>query len=183
MPVSILVIPGSLRRGSFNRALARAAVEVIPAGTTAAIAEIHDVPLYDGDVEAQGFPEPVRVLRERIRAADAVLIVTPEYNYSVPGVLKNAIDWVSRGADQPLKNKPVAICGASNGGWGTVRAQLALRPTLTTLSARTLAKPELMVSNAQEKFDGELKLTDERTRDGLRKLLEALVATVPVAAG
>jgi len=174
--IRILVIPGALRRASFNRALARAALERMPAGAEASLFELHGVPLYDGDVEAAGFPPGVAALRAAIAGANGVLIVTPEYNYSVPGVLKNAIDWASRGPDQPLRRKTVAIAGASNGGFGSARAQLALRQVLAALDARVLNRPELMVSTAQEKFDADLKLVDEKTRTTLGKLVDALVA-------
>jgi chromate reductase len=180
--VKILAVPGSLRRASFNRALARAAVELAPPGVTIEIAELHAIPLYDGDVEAAGLPAAVSELRARIAAADALLIVTPEYNNSIPGVLKNAIDWVSRGKDQPLKGKPVALAGASNGGFGSVRSQMALRPVLGTLDARTLNRPEVYVSHAQTKIDAEGRLTDEPTREALRKLLVALAEAAEAAA-
>jgi chromate reductase, NAD(P)H dehydrogenase (quinone) len=178
-PLKILAIPGSLRRGSFNRALARAAAELVPAGATVEIADLRDIPIYDEDVNAAGAPPAVAALKARIAEADAVFIATPEYNHGVPGVLKNAIDWTSRGGNQPWKGKPVAIAGASNGGFGTVRAQLALRPTLGCLDAHVLANPQVHVSFAQEKIDAEGRLADEKTREVLRKLLAALVAQVP----
>lgn len=177
-PVKILAIPGSLRRASFNRALARAAVELAPEGATVEIAELHEIPVYDDDANAAGPPAAVLELRRRIAESDAVFIATPEYNHGVPGVLKNAIDWSSRGPQQPWKGKPVALAGCSNGGFGTVRAQLALRPTLDTLDARTVANPEVHVSFAQEKFDASGKLTDEPTREKLRKLLAVLASRV-----
>ena len=133
--LKILAIPGSLRRASFNRALARAAAELAPAGATVEIADLRDLPVYDEDVNAAGPPAAVVELKRRIAEADAVFIATPEYNYGVPGVLKNAIDWTSRGPNQPWKGKPVAIAGASNGGFGTARSQLALRPILACLDA------------------------------------------------
>jgi chromate reductase len=179
-PVKILAIPGSLRRASFNRALARAAAELAPAGVTVEVTELNGIPVYDDDVNAAGPPPEVLALKARIAGADAVFIATPEYNHGVPGVLKNAIDWTSRGGNQPWKGKPVAIAGASNGGFGTVRAQLALRPTLGCLDARVLANPQVHVAFAQDKIDAEGRLTDEKTRENLRKLLAALVALVPV---
>jgi chromate reductase len=178
-PVKILAIPGSLRRASFNRALARAAVELAPEGAAVEIAELHEIPIYDDDVNAAGPPAPVADLKRRIAEVDAVFIATPEYNHGVPGVLKNAIDWTSRGANQPWKGKPVAIAGASNGGFGTVRAQIALRPTLVCLDARVVANPQVHVSRAQDKIDAEGRLVDEPTRESLRKLLAVLVALVP----
>lgn len=177
--LKILAIPGSLRRASLNRALARAAAELAPAGTSVEVADLRDLPLYDDDVHAAGLPAAVQALRARIADADAVFIATPEYNHGVPGVLKNAIDWTSRGSDQPWKGKPVAITGASPGGFGTVRAQLALRPTLACLDARVLANPQVHVTNAQEKIDADGRVTDEKTREHLRRLLAALVASVP----
>jgi chromate reductase, NAD(P)H dehydrogenase (quinone) len=179
IPLKILAIPGSLRRASLNRALARATSELAPAGVTVEIADLRDIPLYDGDVDAAGGPAAVVALKQRIAEADAVFVATPEYNYSVPGVLKNAIDWTSRGPNQPWKGKPVAIAGASNGGFGTVRAQLALRPTLGCLDARVVANPQVHVSFAQDKIDAEGRLTDEKTRENLRRLLDVLVAQVP----
>jgi chromate reductase len=177
-PVKILAIPGSLRRASYNRALARAAAELVPAGVTVELADLRDIPIYDDDVNAAGPPAPVADLKRRIAEADAVFIATPEYNHGVPGVLKNAIDWTSRGANQPWKGKPVAIAGASNGGFGTVRAQLALRPTLTCLDARVVANPQVHVSNAQDKIDAEGRLVDGKTRETLARLLAVLVAQV-----
>jgi len=177
--LKILAIPGSLRRGSFNRLLARAAAELAPAGVTVEIADLRDLPVYDEDVNAAGPPPAVLDLKRRIAEADAVFIATPEYNHGVPGVLKNAIDWTSRRPNQPWKGKPVALAGASDGGWGTVRAQLALRPTLACLDARVVENPEVHVSHAQDKIDAEGRLTDEKTRELLRRLLEVLVSRVP----
>ena len=178
-PLTILAIPGSLRRGSFNRSLARAAAELAPPGVIVEIADLKDLPVYDEDVNAAGPPPAVLDLKRRIAEADAVFIATPEYNHGVPGVLKNAIDWTSRRPNQPWKGKPVALAGASDGGWGTVRAQLALRPTLACLDARVVENPEVHVSHAQDKIDAEGRLTDEKTRELLRRLLEVLVSRVP----
>lgn len=177
-PVKILAIPGSLRRASFNRALARAAAELAPEGAAVEITELNAIPPYDDDANAAGPPPAVLELKRRIAEADAVFIATPEYNHGVPGVLKNAVDWTSRGPNQPWKGKPVAIAGASNGGFGTVRAQLALRPTLDCLDARLVANPEVHVSFAQDKIDASGRLTDEPTREKLRRLLAVLVARV-----
>lgn len=178
-PVKILAIPGSLRRGSYNRALARAASELAPAGAVVEIAEIGGLPLYDEDVNAAGPPAAVLEFKRRIAEADAIFIATPEYNHGVPGVLKNFIDWTSRRPSQPWKGKPVAIAGASEGGFGTVRAQLALRPVLGCLDARVVENPEVHVSRAQDKVDAEGRLVDEPTRESLRKLLAELVTRVP----
>ena len=178
-PLKILAIPGSLRRASFNRALARAVVDLVPAGVIVELTDLRDIPIFDDDVSVVGAPPAVVALKASIAAADAVFIATPEYNYGVPGVLKNAIDWTSRGGNQPWKGKPVAIAGASNGGFGTVRAQIALRPVLECLDARLVASPQVHVSFAQDKIDAEGRLTDEETRTRLRKLLEILVSRIP----
>lgn len=178
-PLHVVAFAGSLRRGSYNRALVRAAAELAPAGATVEIAEIGGLPLYDEDANAAGPPPAVAELKRRIAEADALFIATPEYNHGVPGVLKNFIDWTSRRPNQPWKGKPVAIAGASDGGFGTVRAQLALRPILGCLDARVVENPEVHVSRAQDKVDAEGRLTDEPTREKLRKLLEVLVSRVP----
>jgi chromate reductase len=138
------------------------------------IADIRDLPLYDEDLRAQGLPEPVQKLRERIAAADAILIVTPEYNYSIPGVLKNAIDWASRPPSQPFADKPLAIMGASGGPSGTMRAQYHLRQVAVFLDMHPLNKPEVFVRSAQERIDAEGKLTDEATRKVIAEQLVAL---------
>ncbi|RIK40149.1 MAG: hypothetical protein DCC58_14325 [Chloroflexi bacterium] len=176
-PFHILAFSGSLRQHSFNSGLLRAAQQVTPDHVVIEIHHLGDIPLYDADVEAAGVPEPVRAFAEKIRAADAVLIATPEYNYSFPGVLKNAIDWVSRPAVQtPLRRKPVAIMGAAGGQWGTVRAQLHLRQVLASaIEAYTLVKPEVMVPRAGSVFDDHGNLEDDDVRDRVRALVEALV--------
>ena len=175
-PVHVLGFAGSLRAHSLNRALLRAAIELTPEGLGIEAFDLGPLPLYDGDVEAAGLPEPVQTFRRRIAAADALLLVTPEYNYSVPGVLKNAIDWASRPPDQPFRGKPVAIAGASMGGFGTARAQYHLRQTCVYLDMLPLNKPEVFVSAAHQKVDAEGRLSDEPSRAALRALLEALVA-------
>jgi chromate reductase len=134
------------------------------------------IPPYNADVEAAGDPAPVRELKERIRTADALLIATPEYNCSVPGVLKNAIDWASRPpTDSPLNHEPIALMGASPGGFWTVRSQLALRQVFLFTKSYVLPEPEVHVSTAAEKFDAESNLTDDRTRENIRTLVAALV--------
>jgi chromate reductase len=174
-PVRVLGISGSLRKASFNSAALRAASELMPPDMTLEIFnEIGNFPLYNEDVKAQGFPKAVEDLGRRIAAADALLIVTPEYNYSVPGVLKNAIDWVSRLPEQPFNKKPVAMMGASMGMLGTIRAQLHLRHICVYLNMFPLNKPEVYIAKAQEKFDSQGTLTDEPTREQIRKLLAAL---------
>jgi chromate reductase, NAD(P)H dehydrogenase (quinone) len=172
--VNILGISGSLRKGSYNTATLHAAQELAPPELSIQIADISQIPLYNGDVQAQGIPAPVEHLIEQIRAADGLLIATPEYNYSVSGVLKNTIDWVSRAKNQPFAGKPIALCGASMGVLGTARAQYHLRQIGVFLDMRILNKPEVMIGTAHERFDANGKLTHEATRKFLGDLLIAL---------
>jgi len=171
---NVLAICGSLRAGSYNRAALRSAIELKPPGMTIETADIASFPLYNEDVRAQGFPPPVEKLRRQIAAADALLLVTPEYNYSIPGVLKNAIDWASRPPDQPFAGKPVAIMGAGAGMAGTARAQYDLRRCCVFLDMHPLNKPEVLIGQAQTKFDAEGRFTDEVGRGLIRDLLVAL---------
>ena len=175
-PIRILAISGSLRKASYNTAALRAAQELAPDGMTIDIADISAVPLYNDDSKALGLPASVETLCAAIRAADAVLIATPEYNYSIPGVLKNAIDWVSRAAPQPFADKPVAILGASPGALGTARAQYDLRKIFVFLDGRVLNKPEIFIAGASSKFDADGRLTDEPTRNIMAQQLVALKA-------
>jgi chromate reductase len=172
--INILAICGSLRAGSYNRAALRTAIELRPPGMTIETADIAAFPLYHEDVRAQGFPPPVETLRRQIAAADALLFVTPEYNYSIPGVLKNAIDWASRPPDQPFAGKPVAIMGAAAGMAGSARAQYDLRRCCVFLDMHPLNKPEVLIGQAQTKFDAEGRFTDEVGRGLIRDLLVAL---------
>jgi NAD(P)H-dependent FMN reductase len=177
----ILGIAGSLRRASFNAALLRAAVELAPAGTTIEIASIRGIPLYDGDVEAAGMPAAVLELKEKIVAADALLLVTPEYNNSIPGVFKNVIDWLSRPpADAPriFGNRHVALIGASPGRFGTVQSQRSWLPVLRTLRTRTWFGPPLYVSAAAGVFDAEGRLVDADVRARLAQLLKDFVQLI-----
>jgi chromate reductase, NAD(P)H dehydrogenase (quinone) len=174
--MKIVGMSGSLRKGSFNSAALRAAQTLAPDGATIEIAEIGDLPLYNDDVRAAGYPPAAERLRAQLGAADAILFVTPEYNYSISGVLKNAIDWASRPPNQPFDGMPIAIMGASGGILGTARAQYHLRQMMVFLNAYPLNKPEVMIGQAQNKFDKDGNLTDEGTKDFIRKLLEALVA-------
>ena len=169
--LKILGISGSLRASSLNTAALRAAAGLAPAGMSIELCDIGDLPLYNEDLRAQGFPAPVQRLRERIKAADGLLIATPEYNYSVPGVLKNAIDWASRPPEQPFDGKPVAIMGASPGALGTARAQYHLRQCFIFLNGHVLNKPEVMIAGAGAKFDAAGNLTDAATRDFLAAML------------
>lgn len=175
-PLRFLGIPGSLRRHSYNRGLLLAAQELAPPGVTIELYELHDLPLYNQDLEEAGPPASVLHLKQAIAAADALLIATPEYNWSVPAPLKNAIDWASRPpATSPLRRKPVGIIGATTGQFGTVRGQLALRQVLLSTESYVLPKPEVLVRDAAQLFrDG--RLVDEPTRQLLRQFLDALVA-------
>jgi chromate reductase len=171
----ILGIAGSLRKESFNRALLRAAEELTPQGARIETFELDGIPPFNQDEEANPHPKVVE-LKQRIRAADAILFVTPEYNYSIPGVLKNAIDCASRPyGDSAWSEKPVAIMGASIGTIGTARAQYHLRQTFVFLNMYPVNQPEVMVSNAHERFDQEGKLTDDTTKQLVQQLLSKLV--------
>jgi chromate reductase len=174
--MNILGISGSLRRDSFNTHLLRAAQSLAPAGVTIDLLDISRLPLYNEDVRAAGYPPEVAAMRSAIAAADALLISTPEYNYSVPGVLKNAIDWGSRPPDMPFAGKPLGIMGASGGLGGTMRAQYHLRQIAVFVDLYPLNKPEVMVREAAKKFDAAGTLTDTDTRLRVAKLIEALAA-------
>ena len=162
--LDIVGLCGSLRRASLNHAALRLAGELMPAGMTLDIADWREAPVFDADVLAAGLPPPVAALRERIRRADGVVIASPEYNFSVPGGLKNAIDWISRGDDQPFAFKPVAILSASPGPVGGARMQYDLRKVMLFLNASVLVKPEVFIGNAASKFDAEGRCTDAPTR-------------------
>jgi len=171
----VLGVAGSLRLGSLNRALLRAAVKLAPSGMTIETFDLNEVPLYNGDVEAAGDPPGVTAFKDAIRAADAVLFVTPEYNHGVPGVMKNAVDWASRPArDAALNGKPVGIIGASPGQTGTARGQSQLRQAFEFTNSYCMPQPEILVFRALEKFDASGELTDEKTAAFLAKYLEAL---------
>lgn len=174
MTINVVSISGSLRKGSFNSALQRALPALAPAEMTIAPAPSYDTfPLYNADVQnAAGFPDAVITFADALRRADGVIIVTPEYNYSVPGALKNAIDWVSRLDNQPFKEKPVAIQSATGGPLGGARMQYHLRSIMVFLNAFTFNTPEIFVGSAQSKFDEKLDLTDETTRKFVAAQLE-----------
>ena len=174
-PVRILGIAGSLRRESYNRSALRAATQLVPEGATIEIFELDGIPGFNQD-EEQNPPAKVVELKRRIRDANAILIVTPEYNYSVPGVLKNAIDWASRPyGDSAWNGKPAAIMGASVGTIGTARAQYHLRQMMVFLNMFPINQPEVMIGNASERFDAEGNLTHDATRRFIRELLQNLV--------
>lgn len=173
--IRILGIAGSLRRDSYNKAALRAATQLVPEGSEIDIFEIDGIPGFNQDDE-QDPPEKVVEFKKRIREADAILFVTPEYNYSVPGVLKNAIDWASRPyGDNAWSGKPAAIMGASIGAIATARAQYHLRQMFVFLNVYAVNQPEVMIGNAHEKFDAEGNLADEATKGFIRQLLQKLV--------
>jgi len=177
-PTTILGIAGSLRTASLNRAALRAAQQLVPEGVSLEIFDLDGIPPFNQDDEKNP-PERVVQFKQRIRAADAILMVTPEYNYSIPGVLKNAIDWASRPyGDSAWEGKPVALMGASVGAQGTSRAQYHLRQVFVFLNMYPLNRPEVMITNATRHFDEEGNLTDEDTKAHIQKLLAALVAWV-----
>ena len=173
--LDILVICGSLRKGSFNAALARALPALAPPALKLRDAPSLDpIPNYNADVQDAGNPPPVVALVDAIRAADGLIIVSPEYNWTIPGVLKNAIDWVSKVKDQPFFGKPVALQSAAGGLLGGARMQYHLRQALTSIEAQILIRPEVFVNFAAKKFDAKtLELTDQPTKDMVKLQLEA----------
>jgi chromate reductase len=172
--MKVVAMVGSLRKGSYNKLALRAARELKPVGMEIESADIGVLPLYDDDVREEGYPPAVQAFREQVRGADAILFVTPEYNYSVPGVLKNAIDWASRPPSPPLDSKPAAIMGASPGRLGTARAQYHLRQMGVFLNLQFVNRPEVMIAGAAKAFDTDGRLTDE----GARKLITDLLANL-----
>src|SRR5438270_12020194 len=172
--ISVLGICGSLRKGSFNMAALRTAIALKPANMNVTVADISQIPLYNEDVRQQGFPASVETLRRQIKEADALLFACPEYNYSMSGVLKNAIDWASRPPDQPFAGKPCAIMGAAAGMAGGARAQGDLRRSCVFLDMHPLNKPEVLIGQAQTKFDENGKLLDEVARNLIRDLMANL---------
>ena len=172
--MKILGISGSLRKESFNTRLLRTAMSLAPDGVSIEEFDIAAIPLYNEDVRAAGFPPAVQQFRDAIRSADALLFATPEYNYSVSGVLKNAIDWASRPPDQPFTEKPAAVMGATTGLGGTVRAQQHLRQILVGVNVHFVNRPEVAIRSAADKFDA-TGLTDEKGRDVVQQLVASLV--------
>lgn len=174
--ISIFGFAGSLRKGSYNKSLLRTAAELLPPNIELEIFDLEGIPPFNQDLEQQP-PEKVKEFKAKIKAADALLIATPEYNYSLPGVLKNAVDWGSRPyGDNAFEDKPLAIMGASPGTIGTARAQYHLRQTCVFLNMHPLNKPEVMVTFAQDKVDKEGRFTDQKTRDFVKDLLISLAA-------
>jgi NAD(P)H-dependent FMN reductase len=186
MAVRIVGISGSLRQGSFNTSLLRAAAEAAPPGVTIDVRTIHGIPLYDADIEnGPGVPEAVAKLKDDIASSDGLLLVTPEYNNSIPGVFKNAIDWLSRpDADiaRVFKGRPVAIMGASPGRFGTTLSQAAWLPVIRTLGMRPWFDERLLVFEARKMFDESGRLTDAHTRERMMKFVEGYCAFVAASA-
>ena len=179
--VNILGIVGSLRKDSYNRSALKAAQELVPDGAILELIELKGIPVFDQDEETAP-PAAVLEFKRRILAADAILFATPEYNYSLPGGLKNAIDWASRPyGESAWPGKPAAVMGASVGSLGTARAQYHLRQILVTLNMPVVNQPEVMIGDAARRFDKDGRLSDEPTRQFIRKLLNALVQLVKVS--
>lgn len=172
--VRILGLCGSLRAGSYNAMALKTALELAPEGVDLQTAPIGDLPLYNDDLRVEGYPPAVQAFRDRLAWAQAFLFVSPEYNYSVPGVLKNAIDWGSRPPQQPFDGKIAAVMGASTGLLGTARMQYHLRQIGVFVNLQFLNRPEVMIGQAATKFDAEGRLTDEATRGFVGKLVAAL---------
>ena len=172
--VKLLGLVGSLRKGSYNKALMRTAMQLLPEGVTMDVFDLAKIPPFNQDLERTP-PEVVKQFKAKIRAADALFIASPEYNYSIPGVLKNAIDWASRpSSENAFDGKPVAVMSASIGRLGGARMQYHLRQVFVFLNMYPINRPEFMLSNAENSFDDEGNLTDEGTRQRLKELLEAL---------
>ena len=181
--ISILGFAGSLRKDSYNKAILRAAVELIPTNAVIEIFDLEGIPPFNADLESQPH-ERVSEFKRKIRASNALLIATPEYNYSIPGVLKNAIDSASRPyGDNALEGKPVAVMGAALGTIGTARAQYHLRQCFVFLNMYPVNRPEVMVTFAQEKIDPSGRVTDQKTREKIKELLESLIAWTHIVTG
>lgn len=170
-------ISGSLRKDSFNSMLLQNVGELLPAGVTLRVLPIADIPLYNADFDtpdAPMRPDSVQQFRDQLAEANAIVIVSPEYNYSIPGGLKNAIDWASRGEDSPLIKKPIALMGVTQGLWGTTRMQQEFHPLFQYLDMKPVYKPEIFVAQAKDKFDETGRLKDEKTKELIRQKLQAL---------
>lgn len=175
--IQLVGFSGSLRKGSYNTLLLQAASHLLPADVSMDIISIEDIPLYNADLDLPASterPKPVEHFRKMLADADGILISSPEYNYSIPGGLKNAIDWASRGEDSPLLRKPVAVIGATTGLWGTTRMQMAFHNVFLFLDMKPVYKPEVLVAQAEKKFDKEGNLIDEISKKLVRQKLEAL---------
>jgi chromate reductase len=173
-PLKVLGLSGSLRKASFNTMLLRAGQELAPAGMSIEIYDLAPMPMYNDDVRIVGYPPEAQKFRDAIKAADAIFFASPEYNYSISGVLKNAIDWASRPPNLPFDGKTAAIVGASGGALGTARSQRDLRWILSGLNVYVVNLPHVYVGSAAQKFDAAGKLTDQASRDFIKQLLENL---------
>ena len=178
VPLQLVGLCGSLRAGSLNRAALHAVAGLMPPAQTLQLLDYRDVPVFDADDQARGWPPAVLAVAEALRTADGVVMASPEYNFSLPGGFKNLLDWLSRLPDQPLKHKPVAILGAGTGPLGTARMQYELRRVLHCLEAQVLLKPEIFIGMANTKFDAAGQLTDEPTRALLKLQLSAFEALI-----
>ena len=178
--LKILGFAGSLRKDSLNKKLLRAAQSDCPFEAEIEIFDLIEIPLYNGDVEKAGVPQSVQTFKSKISSADAVLIGVPEYNHSIPGVLKNALDWASRPPDLVFKQKPVAMLGTSDGMTGATRSQQHMIQVLATMNAYTLYKPELIVPFGDKKFDEQGNLIDEKTKEKISVLLKELINWIGV---
>lgn len=175
--IQLVGLSGSLRKGSYNSLLLKAAAQLLPTDVSMEIISIADIPLYNADLDlpaAKQRPEVVEHFRKMLADADGILISSPEYNYSIPGGLKNAIDWASRGEDSPLLRKPIAVIGATTGLWGTTRMQMAFHNVFLFLDMKPVYKPEVLVAQAEKKIDKVGNLIDETTKKLIRQKLEAL---------
>ena len=175
--IQLIGLSGSLRKGSYNTMLLKAALQLLPTDVSMEIISIEDIPLYNADLDlpaAKQRPEAVEHFRKMLTDADGIFISSPEYNYSIPGGLKNAIDWASRGEDSPLLRKPVAVIGATSSLWGTARMQLAFHNVFLFLDMKPVYKPEVLVAQAEKKFDKDGNLIDEMAKKLIRQKLEAL---------
>jgi len=173
--INIIGFTGSLRLHSYNKAALSAAKKLLPEGATLDIVDLAEIPFFNEDVEAEGVPQAVLDFKKKLSTADAILISTPEYNYSIPPVLKNALDWASRGNDLPLSGKPLAIMSASPSIFGGSRVQYHLRQVCVRLNLLPLNQPEVFIMKADNKFDKEGNLINETTQNSISRLLEALV--------
>jgi chromate reductase len=179
--VHLVGISGSLRRDSFNTKLLKAAHDLLPGDVTMEIVSIADFPIYNADIDLPSVsyrPPVIENFRNKLHLADGLLIASPEYNYSIPGGLKNAIDWASRGENAPLLHKPVAVIGATPGMWGTVRMQLAFQSVFLFLDMKPVYKPEVLIAKAEDKFDEKGRLKDEISRKLVQQKLEALKSLI-----
>ncbi len=177
----IVLLSGSIRRGSLNTALARALAELAPGDCETEVATVADIPVYDADLEAAGIPAAVEALKEKVAHGDGLVLVTPEYNQGMPGPFKNAIDWMTRPPSDIARvfgRKPVALCGATPGGGATRAAQYASLPTLRALQTRLYSDKTLLVANAGDRFDDDGRLTDEDTRKRATALIEGFCAFI-----